>query len=93
MRTKYDLEMLRETGFCNGVKIIKTSHPAQTGEPPYTLIDYFLRIFCLSLMSPMLPFSSEACMQVTGQKETLVKYGFRLPSALDNPWFEEFEQR
>jgi len=97
-RTNYDLEMLREAGFCAGVENY-SRHLAQRppGSPPWTLLDYFPDDFLL--------FVDESHMtlpQVRGmyhgdrsRKETLVEYGFRLPSALDNrPLdFKEFEQR
>ena len=97
-RTNYDLEMLREAGFCAGVENY-SRHLAQRppGSPPWTLLDYFPDDFLL--------FVDESHMtlpQVRGmyhgdrsRKETLVEYGFRLPSALDNrPLnFDEFEQR
>ena len=97
-RTNYDIEMLRETGFCTGVENY-SRHLSQrpAGSPPWTLINYFPEDFLL--------FIDESHMtlpQVRGmyhgdrsRKETLVEYGFRLPSALDNrPLnFTEFEQR
>jgi len=97
-RTNYDLEMLKETGFCTGVENY-SRHLSQRppGSPPWTLLDYFPDDFLL--------FIDESHMtlpQIRGmyhgdrsRKETLVEYGFRLPSALDNrPLnFPEFEQR
>ena len=97
-RTNYDIEMLRETGFCTGVENY-SRHLSQrpAGSPPWTLINYFPEDFLL--------FIDESHMtlpQIRGmyhgdrsRKETLVEYGFRLPSALDNrPLnFTEFEQR
>ena len=97
-RTKYDLEMLREIGYCSGIE--NYSRPlAQRapGSPPWTLLDYFPDDFML--------FIDESHMtipQIHGmyngdraRKETLVDYGFRLPSALDNRplQFEEFEKK
>lgn len=97
-RTKYDLEMLREVGYCSGIE--NYSRPlAQRppGSPPWTLLDFFPDDFLM--------FIDESHMtipQVHGmyngdrsRKETLVEYGFRLPSALDNRplRFEEFEQK
>ncbi len=97
-RTKYDLEMLREIGYCTGIE--NYSRPlAQRppGSPPWTLLDYFPDDFLL--------FIDESHMtvpQIRGmyngdrsRKLTLVEYGFRLPSALDNRplTYEEFEQK
>jgi len=97
-RTNYDIEMLREAGYCAGVENY-SRHLSQRplGSPPWTLLDYFPDDFLL--------FIDESHMtlpQIRGmyrgdrsRKETLVEYGFRLPSALDNrPLnFSEFEQR
>ncbi len=97
-RTNYDIEMLREAGFCNAVENYSRHLSGRApGSPPWTLLDYFPRDFLL--------FVDESHMtlpQIRGmyhgdrsRKETLVEYGFRLPSALDNrPLnFTEFEQR
>ena len=98
MRTNYDIEMLREAGYCHAVENY-SRHLSQRlpGSPPWTLLDYFPDDFLL--------FIDESHMtlpQIRGmyhgdrsRKETLVEYGFRLPSALDNrPLnFAEFEQR
>ena len=97
-RTKYDLEMMRETGYCGGVENYSRHLARRTaGSAPYTLLDYFPEDYLL--------FVDESHMtlpQVRGmffgdrsRKETLVEYGFRLPSALDNrPLnFGEFEER
>jgi excinuclease ABC subunit B len=97
-RTHYDLEMMREAGYCSGVENYSrhlAGRPA--GSPPWTLLDYFPKDFLL--------FIDESHMtlpQIRGmyhgdrsRKETLVEYGFRLPSALDNrPLdFKEFQER
>jgi excinuclease ABC subunit B len=98
MRTRYDIEMMREIGFCSGIENY-SRHIAgrKTGDPPYTLFDYFPREF-LTIIDE----SHQSIPQVRGmfhgdrsRKETLVEYGFRLPSALDNRplYFDEFEQR
>ncbi len=97
-RTNYDLEMLREVGYCNAVENY-SRHLARrpAGSPPFTLLDYF--------PDDLLMFIDESHMslpQIRGQyygdrsrKEVLVDYGFRLPSALDNrPLdFDEFDNR
>ncbi|MFQ5856513.1 MAG: excinuclease ABC subunit UvrB [Anaerolineae bacterium] len=96
-RTQYDLEMLREIGYCAGVENY-SRHLArrQPGEPPWTLLDYFPDDFLM-----IIDESHMTVPQLRGmyhgdrtRKETLVEYGFRLPSALDNRplRFEEFEQ-
>ncbi len=97
-RTNYDLEMLREAGYCTGVENY-SRHLSQrlAGSPPWTLLDYFPDDFLL-----IIDESHMALPQIRGmykgdraRKQTLVEYGFRLPSALDNrPLnFEEFNQR
>ena len=97
-RTNYDLEMLRETGFCNGVENY-SRHLAlrDAGETPSCLIDFFPKDFLL-----VVDESHVTLPQVRGmyngdrmRKQTLVDYGFRLPSALDNRplKFDEFETK
>ena len=97
-RTNYDLEMLRETGFCRGVENY-SRHLAlkQEGETPTTLIDFFQNNFLL-----VIDESHVTIPQIRGmyngdraRKEVLVDYGFRLPSALDNRplKFDEFEKK
>ncbi len=97
-RTKYDLEMLKETGFCSGVENY-SRHLAlrEAGETPTCLIDFFPKDFLL-----VVDESHVTLPQVRGmyngdrmRKKTLVEYGFRLPSALDNRplTFEEFESK
>jgi excinuclease ABC subunit B len=95
MRTQYDLEMMQEVGFCNGIE--NYSGPLDgraAGEPPYTLLDYFPKDFLL-----VLDESHQSIPQLHGQyegdrsrKATLIDHGFRLPSAADNRplRFEEF---
>ncbi len=96
-RTRYDLEMLREIGYCAGVENY-SRHLArrQPGDPPWTLLDYFPDDYLM-----IVDESHMTIPQVRGmyrgdrsRKETLVEHGFRLPSALDNRplRFEEFEQ-
>jgi excinuclease ABC subunit B len=97
-RTMYDLEMLAEMGFCHGVENYSRWLDGRVqDQPPYTLIDYFPKDFLCFVDE-----SHVTVPQVGGmyrgdrrRKETLVEYGFRLPSALDNRplKFEEWEQR
>lgn len=97
-RTLYDLEMLEEMGFCSGIEnYSRHLTGAKPGEPPPTLVDYFNKDFLL-----VIDESHIAVPQIGGmykgdraRKETLVNYGFRLPSALDNRplRFEEFDSK
>jgi len=97
-RTQYDLEMLREVGYCSGIENYSRSLAQRApGSPPWTLLDFFPDDFLM--------FVDESHMSVPqvhgmfkgdrARKETLVEYGFRLPSALDNRplRFEEFEKK
>ena len=96
-RTNFDIEMMRETGFCSGIEnYSRHLSGLKEGEPPHTLLDYFPDDFII-----MVDESHMTIPQIRGmyagdrsRKKTLVDYGFRLPSALDNrPLnFEEFEQ-
>lgn len=97
-RTTYDLEMLRETGFCAGIENYSrhlTGQPA--GAPPHTLFDYFPEDYLLIIDESHMSVPQIRGMYAGDQsrKQTLVDYGFRLPSAKDNrPLnFEEFEQK
>ena len=97
-RTEYDMEMMRELGFCNGIE--NYSRPLEgrpPGSPPHTLLDYFPSDFLLFIDE-----SHQTVPQIGGmyegdrsRKQTLVDFGFRLPSALDNRplRFDEFLQR
>jgi excinuclease ABC subunit B len=97
-RTNYDVEMLKETGYCTGIENYSRHLTGRApGEPPYTLIDYFPEDFIMFIDE-----SHQTVPQVSGmykgdrsRKINLVEYGFRLPSALDNRplKFEEFEER
>jgi len=97
-RTMFDLEMMQELGFCHGIENYSRHLTGRMpGEPPPTLLDYFPPDFLL-----VIDESHITVPQVRGmyrgdrsRKETLVEYGFRLPSALDNRplQFEEFDQR
>ncbi|MCM1143083.1 MAG: excinuclease ABC subunit UvrB [Blautia sp.] len=96
-RTNFDIEMLRETGFCSGIEnYSRHLNGMAPGEPPFTLMDYFKDDYLI-----IIDESHMTVPQIRGmyagdrsRKTTLVDYGFRLPSALDNrPLnFEEFEQ-
>jgi excinuclease ABC subunit B len=97
-RTRYDLEMLREVGYCSGIENYSRPLDQRTaGSPPMTLVDYFPDDYLL-----VIDESHMTVPQIGGmyggdrsRKEELIKYGFRLPSALDNRplSFGEFEER
>ncbi len=97
-RTRYDIEMLQEMGYCTGIEnYSRHLDGRKEGQPPSVLIDYFPSDFLL-----VVDESHQTIPQIRGmyhgdrsRKETLVEYGFRLPSALDNRplTFEEFEGR
>jgi len=97
-RTRFDIEMLQEMGFCHGIENYSRHLDGRApGEPPSTLLDYFPEDFLLFVDE-----SHIAIPQIGGmyrgdrsRKETLVEFGFRLPSALDNRplTFGEFEER
>lgn len=97
-RTKYDIEMLRETGYCGGVENY-SRHLARrvAGSTPYTLLDYFPDDYLLFVDESHMTLPQVRAMYGgdRSRKEVLVDYGFRLPSALDNrPLnFGEFEER
>jgi len=97
-RVKFDLEMIKVMGYCHGIENYSRHFTGRMpGEPPPTLLDYFPRDFLMFIDE-----SHQTIPQLRGmhagdrsRKETLVEYGFRLPSALDNRplTFEEFEHR
>lgn len=97
-RTNFDIEMMRETGFCQGIENYSRHISGRApGSPPFTLFDYLPKDFLL-----LVDESHATIPQVRGmfngdrsRKENLIKYGFRLPSALDNRplKFDEFEDR
>ncbi|MDF1499957.1 MAG: excinuclease ABC subunit UvrB [Anaerolineales bacterium] len=97
-RTLYDLEMLREVGYCSGIENY-SRHLDQrpTGSPPWTLIDYFPPDFLIVVDESHMTIPQVRGMYAgdRSRKETLVEFGFRLPSALDNRplSFDEFEKR
>ncbi|MFJ8530544.1 excinuclease ABC subunit B [Bacillus sp. NPDC094106] len=97
-RTRYDLEMMREMGFCSGVENYSrhlTLRPA--GSTPYTLLDYFPKDFLIVMDESHVTVPQVRAMYNGDQarKQVLVDHGFRLPSALDNRplMFEEFEEK
>ena len=95
-RTNFDVEMLRETGFCSGIENYSRHLTNQKpGEPPHTLLDYFPEEFLIIVDESHITVPQIRGMYAgdRSRKTTLVDYGFRLPSALDNrPLnFEEFE--
>ncbi|MBB1523199.1 MAG: excinuclease ABC subunit UvrB [Clostridiales bacterium] len=97
-RTKFDIEMLRETGFCQGIENYTRHITGQKpGASPYTLIDYFKNNFVLIVDESHATIPQVRAMYNgnLSRKESLIRYGFRLPSAFDNRplKFEEFEER
>jgi len=105
-RTNYDLEMMKETGYCHGIEnYSRHLEFRKPGEPPFTLLDYYrVRPKSDPSLTPFLVFIDESHMtlpqihamanQDRARKETLIEYGFRLPSAIDNRplTFKEFEE-
>lgn len=97
-RTNFDMEMLRETGFCSGIENYSRHLTGlEPGHPPYTLMDYFPNEFLLLIDESHMTVPQIGAMYAgdRSRKTTLVNYGFRLPSALDNRplSFEEFEDK
>ncbi|NPV42787.1 MAG: excinuclease ABC subunit UvrB [Firmicutes bacterium] len=97
-RTNYDIEMMREMGYCTGIENYSRHLSGRNpGDPPYTLIDYFPKDFLIIIDESHVTIPQLRGMYAgdRSRKETLVEYGFRLPSALDNRplTFEEFEER
>ncbi len=97
-RTHYDIEMLRETGFCSGIENYSRHMDGRLpGSPPQTLLDYFPDEFLIIIDESHMTLPQIRAMYNGDQsrKSTLVEYGFRLPSAKDNRplKFEEFEER
>jgi len=97
-RTNYDLEMLRETGFCHGIEnYSRHLEFRKPGDPPFALIDYYPGDFLIFIDESHLTIPQLRAManQDRARKETLVEHGFRLPSAIDNrPFtFEEFQKK
>ncbi len=97
-RTYFDIEMMEEMGFCQGIENYSRHFDGRApGEPPYTLIDYFPDDFLLFIDESHITVSQVGGMYRgdRSRKETLVNYGFRLPSALDNRplTFQEFTKK
>jgi excinuclease ABC subunit B len=97
-RTRYDLEMMREVGFCSGIENYSRHLTGRTpGEPPYTLIDFFPHDFLLMIDESHVTIPQIGAMYEgdRSRKTTLVEHGFRLPSALDNRplRFAEFTEK
>ena len=97
-RTNYDIEMLRETGFCSGIEnYSRHMEGREAGSPPQTLLDYFPDEFLIIIDESHMTLPQLRAMYNGDQsrKTTLVDYGFRLPSAKDNRplKFDEFEER
>lgn len=94
-RTEYDMEMLRETGFCKGIENYSAVMSGRkSGEPPFTLIDYFPDGFLLFVDESHVTLPQVRAMYGgdRSRKDSLIKFGFRLPSAYDNRplTFDEF---
>ena len=97
-RTRFDIEMMREVGYCSGIENYSRHIAGRTeGEPPATLFEYFPKEFLLIIDESHVTVPQVRAMYRgdRSRKENLVGYGFRLPSALDNRplFFEEFESK
>ena len=97
-RTNFDIEMMKETGFCQGIEnYSRHLSGREPGSPPYTLFDYFPKDFLLLIDESHATIPQVRAMYNgdKSRKDSLVSYGFRLPSAYDNRplKFNEFEQR
>ena len=97
-RTNFDIEMMKETGFCQGIENYSRYISGRApGSPPFTLFDYFPKDFLLLIDESHATIPQVRAMYNgdRARKESLVKYGFRLPSAFDNRplTFKEFEER
>ncbi len=97
-RTRYDLEMMQEMGYCSGIENYSRHLTGRTpGESPFTLVDYFPEDFLIVIDESHVTMPQIHAMYNgdRSRKQSLVDFGFRLPSALDNRplKFEEFEQR
>jgi excinuclease ABC subunit B len=97
-RTNYDIEMMREIGYCNGIEnYSRYMDGRKAGEPPFTLLDYFPEDYLMIVDESHVTFPQVRAMYAgdRSRKDSLVEYGFRLPAAYDNRplKFEEFEER
>ena len=97
-RTNFDIEMMKETGFCQGIEnYSRHMSGRKAGSPPYTLFDYFPKDYLLLIDESHATIPQVRAMYNgdKSRKDSLVNYGFRLPSAYDNRplKFEEFEER
>lgn len=97
-RTNYDIEMMREIGYCTGIEnYSRYMDGRKPGEPPYTLLDYFPEDFLMFIDESHVTIPQIRAMYAgdRSRKDSLVEYGFRLPAAYDNRplTFEEFESR
>ncbi len=97
-RTRYDIEMMREVGYCNGIENYSRHLTGRApGEPPYTLLDFFPEEYLLFIDEShvAVPQVNGMCEGDRSRKKLLVEYGFRLPSAFDNRplTFQEFLER
>ena len=97
-RVKYDMEMMREVGYCSGIENYSRYFDGRSpGQPPFTLLDYFPRDFLLFVDESHMTLPQVRAMLAgdRSRKQSLVEYGFRLPSAFDNRplSFDEFNAR
>lgn len=97
-RVKYDMEMMREMGYCTGIENYSRYFDGRvTGQPPFTLLDYFPRDFLLFVDESHMTLPQVRAMNAgdRSRKQSLVDYGFRLPAAYDNRplTFDEFNAR
>lgn len=97
-RTRFDIEMMQETGFCQGIENYSRHITGrEPGEPPYTLLDYFPKDFLMIVDESHVSLPQVRAMYAgdRSRKESLVEHGFRLPSAFDNRplTFEEYARR
>jgi excinuclease ABC subunit B len=97
-RTNYDLEMIQETGYCHGIEnYSRHLEFRKPGEPPWTLLDYFREnpLIFIDESHLTIPQLRAMAVQDRSRKETLIEYGFRLPSAIDNRplTFQEFNKK